>query len=57
MQKAMCGPLRAATQAVFIGALVMFTVNWLSHEDDRNSTKEDIPSDLLCPCTHSKGKH
>ena len=38
----MCEPLRAAAQAVFIGALVMFMANWLSHEDDQNSTKEDI---------------
>lgn len=48
---------RVAAQAVFIGALAMFMANWLSHEDDQTSTKEDTPSNLLCPCTDSKGRH
>lgn len=27
--------------AVLIGALVMFMANWLSHQDEQNSEKED----------------
>ena len=37
---------RAAAQAVFIGALAMFMANWLSHEDDQNSTKEVLVAEV-----------